>query len=141
MSKSLKLKNNTFWDSSSIIHNGKKLSEILSSTILYDSSVGTNENVVCSENISNFEYLEITTKSGNVHKVKALNSFTLNEMTYFIENGIPYTANIVNTYAITEKNVNVVNKVSFLRNYSTGSINGDLSNNRLYIITIIGYKS
>lgn len=111
MSKSLKLKNNTFWDSSSIIHNGKKLSEILSSTILYDSSVGTNENVVCSENISNFEYLEITTKSGNVHKVKPLNSFTLNEMTYFIENGIPYTANIVNTYAITENNVNVVNKV------------------------------
>jgi len=141
MSKSLKLKNNTFWDSSSIIHNGKKLSEILSSTILYDSSVGTNENVVCSENISNFEYLEITTKSGNVHKVKPLNSFTLNEMTYFIENGIPYTANIVNTYAITENNVNVVNKVSFLRNYSTGSINGDLSTNRLYIITIIGYKT
>lgn len=141
MSKSLKLKNNTFWDSSSIIHNGKKLSEILNSTILYDSSVGTNENVVCSENISNFEYLEITTKSGNVHKVKALNSFTLNEMIYFIENGIPYTANIVNTYAIIEKNVNVVNKVSFLRNYSTGSINGDLSNNRLYITTIIGYKS
>lgn len=140
MSKSLKLKNNTFWDSSNIIHNRKKLSEILSSTILY-SSVGTNENVVCSENISNFEYLEITTKSGNVHKVKALNSFTLNEMIYFIENGIPYTANIVNTYAITEKNVNVVNKVSFLRNYSTGSINGDLSNNRLYITTIIGYKS
>ena len=141
MSKSKKLKNNIFWDSSSIIHNKKKLSEILSSTILYDSSVGTNENVVCSENISNFEYLEITTKSGNVHKVKALNSFTLNEMTYFIENGIPYTANIVNTYAITENNVNVVNKVSFLRNYSTGSINGDLSTNRLYIITIIGYKT
>ena len=70
-----------------------------------------------------------------------INSFTLNEMTYFIENGIPYTANIVNTYTITEKNVNVVNKVSFLRNYSTGSINGDLSNNRLYIITIIGYKT
>ena len=114
MSKSIKLKNNIFWDSSSIIHNKKKLSEILSSTILY-SSVGTNENVVCSENISNFEYLEITTKSGNVHKVKALNSFTLNEMIYFIENGIPYTANIVNTYAITEKNVNVVNKVSFLK--------------------------
>lgn len=131
----------TSWDSSSIIHNGKKLSEILNSTILYDSSVGTNENVVCSENISNFEYLEITTKSGNVHKVKALNSFTLNEMTYFIENGIPYTANIVNTYTITEKNVNVVNKVSFLRNCSTGSINGDLFNNRLYIITIIGYKT
>lgn len=141
MSKSLKLKNNTFWDSSSIIHNGKKLSEILSSTILYDSSVGTNENVVCSENISNFEYLEITTKSGNVHKVKALNSFTLNEMIYFIESGIPYSVNIVNTYAISANNINVVNKVSFLRNYSTGAINGDLSSNRLYITTIIGYNA
>lgn len=141
MSKSLKLKNNTFWDSSSIIHNRKQLSEILNSTVLYNSETGTNENIVCSENISNFKYLEITTKSGNVHKVKALNSFTLNEMTYFIESGIPYSANIVNTYAISANNINVVNKVSFLRNYSTGAINGDLSNNRLYITMIIGYNA
>ena len=141
MTKSIKFENEIYLDSSGISHNRKRLSEILNSTVLYENSSGTNGNISCSENISNFKYLEITTKSGNVHKVKTLNSFALNEMTYFIESGIPYSANIVNTYAISANNINVVNKVSFLRNYSTGAINGDLSNNRLYITMIIGYNA
>lgn len=140
MAKSIKLKNNKYWDSSGISHNRKRLSEILNSTVLYENSSGTNENISCSENISNFKYLNITTLSGNVHKIKVQNSFILNEMTNFINDNIPYSLNISNTYSISGVNINVTRTYSFLRSYSTGAISGDLSSNKLYIVSVEGFK-
>ena len=140
MAKSIKVENEIYLDSSGISHNRKRLSEILNSTVLYENSSGTNGNISCSENISNFKYLNITTLSGNVHKIKVQNSFILNEMTNFINDNIPYSLNISNTYNISGVNINVTRTYSFLRSYSTGAISGDLSSNKLYIVSVEGFK-
>lgn len=140
MAKSIKLENEIYLDSSGISHNRKRLSEILNSTVLYENSSGTNGNISCSENISNFKYLNITTLSGNVHKIKVQNSFILNEMTNFINDNVPYSLNISNTYNISGVNINVTRTYSFLRSYSTGAISGDLSSNKLYIVCVEGFK-
>lgn len=58
MSKSLKLKNNNYWDSTGIVHNKKKLSDILyEETILFEGN--SNGDISLSDANENYEYIDI----------------------------------------------------------------------------------
>ena len=79
MAKSIKLKNNVYWDSTGIVHNRNKLSTFLEnllnkksnkSTELYNSNSGngTNGTVNLSDNVSNYLYLVIDFRVGTTRK-------------------------------------------------------------------------
>lgn len=60
MSKSIKLKDNNFIDSSGIVHNKQKLNEIiLNSVILYDNSDGSSGDITLSDSAENYQYIDI----------------------------------------------------------------------------------
>ena len=60
MSKSLKLKNNNYWDSTGIVHNKKNLNQILDNievTNLFEGK--TQSEITLAESVENFDYIEI----------------------------------------------------------------------------------
>lgn len=65
MSKAIKLGDNTFLDSTSVVHNKKLLSDLLNGNrevILFNGS--TTGDVVLSDNVSNYQYIEIIGEIG-----------------------------------------------------------------------------
>lgn len=68
MSKSIKLKDNNFIDSSGIVHNKQKLNEIIFvPVILYENSTGSNEDITLSDSAENYEYIDILYRNEAYH--------------------------------------------------------------------------
>lgn len=73
MSKSIKLKNNTYIDSTGITHNRELLSNILNTLItelnklkpvvLYSNDSGTNDTISLTDSIGNYQYIEVFYKT------------------------------------------------------------------------------
>lgn len=64
MAKSIKLTNDTYWDSSNIIHNNEPLSDFLEgSIILYNNESGESSTVNLSNSVENYKYIEIFFKN------------------------------------------------------------------------------
>ena len=65
MSKSLKLKNNNYWDTKGIVHNKKFLNQILDNievTNLFEGK--TQSEITLAESVENFDYIEILHSRG-----------------------------------------------------------------------------
>ena len=70
MGKSIKLKNDNYWDSTGIIHNQRKLSEVLTPTILYSRSktyanIADNTVINLSDDIAKYKRIIIYGINGN----------------------------------------------------------------------------
>lgn len=73
MSKSIKLKNDNYWDSSSIVHKKSLLSDILTklldTDILYASNTGTvapasGNSVILNKSVTNYQFVLVVHKNG-----------------------------------------------------------------------------
>ena len=64
MAKSIKLSNETFIDTSSIVHNKVLLNEVLGK-VLYENNNGSNENITLNDSVSNYKFIEIFYKSND----------------------------------------------------------------------------
>lgn len=112
--------------------------------ILYDNSSGTTGTVTLSETSTNFVYLEIfyiDTFSSKQNSKKICMSVSKT----FLLDGMAYdnnkaSLNYVTNYTVSGQSITVSSYVSFNRNYSTGAIAGDLSNNYVKIYRVIGYR-
>lgn len=70
MGKSIKLKGENYWDSTGIVHNQQKLSELLSPQILYScsktySSIADDTIITLSDDIANYERIVVYGVNGN----------------------------------------------------------------------------
>lgn len=83
MSKSIKLEDNTYLDTSSIVHNKEKLSDkLLLPYILYENNDGSGDTITLNDYAHNYKYLDICFKEtwgGNEAFIQSINT----DKTYF----------------------------------------------------------
>lgn len=144
MAKSIKFKNDTYLDSTSIVHKKTKLSDLLEPVILFEGNRVTTP-ITLKDNINNYSYLEF------YYTCNGVKSFTKaiaqNGKVSLLTEGEAGIANfmILSVAVIIINN----NKISFYKNLSMGGyVDSTLSFNdngtdgwyRVGIDKIIGYK-
>ena len=139
MSKKIKLSNEAFLDTSSVIHNKIPLNEVLG-TILYENNAGSNENITLNDTVSNYKFIEIFYKSNdnayssvrvdtpNGKRVSLLAFWSIDDWLYGKIKQISISDNKINNLAFQQ--VVIPNSAS-----PTVSLS-----NYIYITKVIGYK-
>lgn len=136
MSKSIKLKNNIYWDTTSY------------SKILYDNQNGTQNNFTLSDNIKNYTYVEVI--YGRSNWGEAPNScrkgmcYGNGIMTIHLDYTYGYTSNIIDT-STTSLNFNGTNVAfdSARSIHLTTNINKTITctnENLIKVFRVIGFK-
>lgn len=149
MNKSLKLKEKQYWDSTGIIHNRKKLSDILyEETVLFEGFATGDFTLI--DSITNYDAIKITYTSStsntnlrDLHTIEIPN--IINDNYFFldeIQNGNASAGNRISfstkAYTVNENNFNVGKSLNFDL-YQNSSI-VDSSTQRCNVVKVVGLK-
>ena len=157
MSKSIKLKNNTYIDSTGVVHNRGLLSTLLNtlSTItnktnpitLYSNDNGSNGDITLSDSIANYTYIEVywfTQYNNRVYSNKFYKPNGKDTMFYYLEGADTTSQAITNDTFVFWSGAKFENNK--IKKYTTKrgltSLSGSYSErgDRVYITRVIGYK-
>ena len=148
--KSIKLKNDNYFDSSAIMHNRKNLKteiENLKQVVLYNNSSGTNGNLTLSESCENFSYIEVFYQYGGTEtftnydstKIFSPNNKQINLSIVLAGSGGTNIQFKTSVYKISGKNMTLSNW------YGDGTVNNNAATGVskiavIRIVRVIGYK-
>lgn len=103
----------------------------------------TTGNITLSEDSSTFKYMEIFYVDTYSNKQNS-KKIDLNISKNFILDGMSYNSHISQNYStsyvISGTSITVSSQVAFSRDYSNGAISGDISNNLVKILKVVGYR-
>ena len=139
MAKSIKLKNETFIDTSSIVYNKIPLNEILG-VVLYENNNGSNETITLNDSVSNYKFIEIFYKS-NDDAYSSVRVYTPNgkrvslQAFWSVDN---YCYGKIKQVSISN---NKINNLSAQQLVIGSGVSPTISlSNFIYITKVIGYK-
>jgi hypothetical protein len=150
LNKAIKLKDNTYVDSTGVVHNRELLSSLLNSlindvnklkpTVLYANDYGEGDTVNLNDSVANYEYIEILYKDYDhfYHSVKLYHADNTDTV-------------LISSYIDAVNFIIKVNKKSISGNRITNAICGEgfINNNntsyntiytKMYITRVLGYK-
>ena len=136
MAKSIKLKNDTYLDSSSVTHNKKKLNDILEGKVLYEGDE-TNGNITLNDDVSNYNYFEIYfrhQKCNLVMRVSNPSEFSISSICWATSEIIQHAF----SYYETNKNIISVINCGYI-NYSNNAVRNIGTTSPLNIYKVVGY--
>lgn len=139
MSKKIKLSNETFLDTSSVIHNKIPLNEVLG-TILYENNTGSNENITLNDTVSNYKFIEIFYKSNDgayssVRVEKANSKYVSLQAFWSVDN---YCYGKIKQVSISNNKINNLAAQQLV--IGSGASPTVSLSNYIYITKVIGYK-
>ena len=139
MAKSIKLSNETFIDTSSIVYNKIPLNEILG-VVLYENNNGSNETITLNDSVSNYKFIEIFYKS-NDDAYSSVRVYTPNgkrvslQAFWSVDN---YCYGKIKQVSISN---NKINNLSAQQLVIGSGVSPTISlSNFIYITKVIGYK-
>lgn len=145
MAQSIKLKNETYIDSTGVVHNRQLLSNILNPTILYENASGSNGNITLKDSIDNYAYIEIFfhADSDNAqNSVKVLSPYNRNiALSSFLINLSGNYEGVFMRFSIIKIENQIITILKNGQLFGGGSATeSGTTNNHIYIDTVIGYK-
>lgn len=136
MSKSIKLNNDTYLDSSGIVHKNKFLNNYIP-VVLYNNENGTNNNFTLSDSSENYECLEFFYKNSDEHYNSCKITNPNNKVIYLIS-GYPDKQYHWHQMASLKK---IVGKEVTTKDYGRWSDGVYYNDNSIYVTKVLGYKN
>ena len=139
MAKSIKLKNETYIDTSSIVYNKIPLNEVLGK-VLYENNNGSTETITLNDSVSNYKFIEIFYKSNdNAYssvRVYAPNGKRVSLQAFWSVDYVLYGK--IKQISISD---NKINNLAFQQVViDNGGYPAISLSNFIYITKVIGYK-
>ena len=144
MSKSIKLKDNTYIDTNGIAHNKIILNTILDKlipTILYSNESGANTDITLTDNVKNYTYIEILYNDNDGYcgscKIKKPNGKIALLLTSYINSSLASNFSYVKACYVTING----NKIAKIREQQAYIPDGSISTTTYFNINmVLGYK-
>ncbi len=146
MARAIKLQNNTYLDTSGIVHNRQILADkLLLPYILYSNNSGSSTDITLTDSVSNYEYIDVyyigvghNRTGGQVQRcyLKHNNCFTLLAQDYSSDTSRIYF--YCTRYQATNKTITPVNYRSLT--LISGNTISLTDSNSVAILKVIGYK-
>ncbi len=138
--KSVKFKNETYLDSTSIVHGRKKLSDLLEGTTLYDNSSGTTGTITLNESVANFQRIKIEYKNIRNSFYNTIEIFNPNGKSSVLFSHYNGTYQYLYTAEISISGTSITFNYNQRVNMTNGDVGSDISTDVVLITKVIGFN-